>query len=277
MASRLRRLARSSALVAMIGIPAGIPVGRRILARELLFHPDRTVASTPSAVRLDYEDVTFTSADGETLTGFWIPAPERPSLGSVLYCHGNGGNIGHTLRMARLLVDRGFDVLTFDYRGFGRSTGTPSELGTYRDARAAVATLLARPGVDAARVIYVGESLGGAVALELAVEKPPRALVLQSTFTSIRDEQRLHYPRIPRILVPDIYPSVRRIGNLKCPVLIVHGDRDRTVPVTQGRALFEAAPGAKRLEILPGAHHGLRNEEAERYAALVAGWIRALP
>src|SRR5829696_8065716 len=117
-----------------------------------------------------------------------------PSKGHVLFCYGNGGNIGDRLDNARLLAEAGFDLLLFDYRGYGRSSGRPSEEGTYRDARAARSALLEQAGVEASRVLYLGESLGGAVALDLALEVPPRGLILQSAFTSVRDTAVAHYP-----------------------------------------------------------------------------------
>ena len=156
---------------------------------------------------------------------------------------------------AELLVAAGFDVLLFDYRGYGRSSGAPSEHGTYRDARAALAALADQPGADGSRVFYLGESLGGAVALALALERPPAGLILQSAFTSVREMAHRHYRVIPGAAVPDAYPSLRLIANLRAPLLVLHGADDMIVPVEQGQALFAAAPEPKRLRILPGVGH----------------------
>ena len=134
-----------------------------------------------------------------------------PSAGALLFFHGNAGNIGDRALHAGLLSAAGFDVLLFDYRGYGRSSGRAGEAGTYRDARAALGELLRQPGVDPARVFYFGESLGGAIALQLAVSLPPAGLILQSTFTSIRDLARMHYRVVPNFAVPDAYPSLRCI------------------------------------------------------------------
>jgi fermentation-respiration switch protein FrsA (DUF1100 family) len=126
-------------------------------------------------------------------------------------------------------------------------------------------------------VIYLGESIGGAVALALALEAPPVGLVLQSAFTSIRDMGRLHYPLIPTALVPDAYPSLRRIAELRSPLLVVHGDRDDIVPVAHGRALFEAAPEPKRLEIVRGAgHNDLLEVMGASYGTMIGDWARAM-
>ncbi len=170
---------------------------------------------------------------------------------------------------------RGYQVLLFDYRGYGRSTGRPDEAGTYRDARAAVRALRAQPGLGAAPVVYLGESLGGAVATELALAEPPAALVLQSTFTSLREMARLHYPFIPSALVPDAYPTLDRIARVRCPVLILHGDRDDIVPLGHGQALFARAAGSKRLDVVRGAgHNDLLTVAGAAYGTTIAAWAR---
>jgi len=195
----------------------------------------------------------------------------------VLLCHGNAGNAGDRVLHAALLTAAGFDVLLFDYRGYGRSTGSPSEGGLYRDARAARSALLSEPGVDAGRIVYLGESLGGAVALALALEHPPRGLVLQSTFTSVRDMAREHYPFLPAGLVPDAYPSLRRIRGLRVPLLVLHGDRDDIVPLAHGRALHDAAPREKRLHVFPGlGHNDLVDGAGPGYAEAIASWVAGL-
>jgi uncharacterized protein len=244
----------------------------RRLLHALLYFPARAIASTPAAAGLEYEDVAIQTADGERLHAWWVQTP-APPIGHILLCHGNGGNVGDRVEQIALLVAAGFDVLAFDYRGYGRSSGRPSEEGTYRDARAARDVLLRQPAVDAARVFYLGESLGAAVALELAHAHPPAGLILQSPFTSIRDMARLHYPLIPRALVPDAYPSLRLIGALDGPLLVLHGERDEIVPPLHGEALYDAATCPKRLEILPGVgHNDLIARAGARWAEAIAGW-----
>jgi len=242
----------------------------------LLYFPSRAFYATPADVGLRHEDVRFEAEDGPRLHGWWIPAPRPPALAHVLLCHGNAGNIGDRVLHAKLLTDAGLDVFLFDYRGYGRSDGTPDEIGTYRDARAARGALLARAGVDAGRVLYLGESVGGAVALALALEAPPMGLVLQSAFTSVRDMGRVHYPFIPPALVPDAYPNLRRIAELRSPLLVIHGDRDDIVPVRHGRALLEAAPQPKRLEFVRGAgHNDLIEAMGPSYGTVIAEWACA--
>jgi fermentation-respiration switch protein FrsA (DUF1100 family) len=240
---------------------------------SMLYFPARDVEWTPADAGLQFRDVQLSAEDGERLHGWWVPA-SAPSAGHVLFCHGNAGNIGDRVAHAGLLARAGFDVLLFDYRGYGRSSGRPNEHGTYRDARAAWRALREQPGVDMARVIYLGESLGGAVALELALELPPAGLVLQSTFTGVRDLARLHYPFVPAPLVPDAYSSLARIAHLKAPLLVIHGERDEIVPPSHGDALFAAAPAPKRMRVVRGAgHNDLVVRMGEDYARLLAEWL----
>jgi hypothetical protein len=239
----------------------------------LLYFPSRRHDATPARLGLDGEDVEMSTEDGERLHGWWIPAATGSRGGHVVHFHGNAGNISHRLPEAAALSGAGFDVLLFDYRGYGLSTGRPHEAGLYRDARAARAALVARPGIDASRLYYVGESLGGAVALALALEHPPPGLVLQSTFTSVRDMARVHYPVVPRFLVPDAYPSLRRVAQLRASLLIVHGEADDIVPFAQGEALFAAAPEPKRFHRVAGAgHNDLLAVMGRSYAEVIVRW-----
>ena len=248
----------------------------RSLLNALLYFPSRALLATPQRAGLAYRDLQFEADDGERLHGWWIDARTEP-LGHLLLCHGNAGNIGDRVLHAELLTAAGFDVLLFDYRGYGRSSGRPSEEGTYRDARAALGCLLEQPGVDRARVIYLGESLGGAVAVELALERPPAGLVLLSAFAGVRELGRLHYPFVPSALVPDAYPALRRIRELHTPLLVLHGDRDEIVPLSQGRALFEAAPGPKRIHVFPGlGHNDLVSLAGVELARVIAAWTSGI-
>jgi hypothetical protein len=182
-------------------------------------------------------------------------------------CHGNAGNISHRLDRAALMQKRlGVDVLLFDYRGFGRSEGSPSEEGTYRDALAAYCYLTDERGVDPARLFLLGESLGAAVALDLALRVPAAALVLEAPFTSIAAMARVVYPFLPTRWVRTRYDNRSKIPRLRLPLLIVHGTRDDTVPFAHGEELFEAAPEPKSfLAVEGGAHSDSYLAGGERY------------
>jgi hypothetical protein len=193
----------------------------------------------------------------------------------VLVCNGNGGNRSLRAPLAAALARAGLAVLLFDYRGYAANPGHPTEDGLAADARAALAYLAARPEVDPARLVYLGESLGAAVALRLAVERPPAALVLRSPFASLAEVGRLHYPWLPvSLLLADRYDSLGRVGELAAPLLVVAGERDRIVPASHSRRLFDAAPRPKRLVLLPGADHNDLDLLAEVLAFL--GQVPAL-
>lgn len=237
---------------------------------------DRRIYATPEQFGVGFEDLLLRTADGETVNAWFVRAVGEP-LGHILFAHGNGGNIGDRSPVLALLAAAGFDVLVFDYRGYGRSTGRPSERGTYLDARAAREALLAQDGVDTERVVYLGKSLGGGVMMELVTAFPPAALILMSTFTGLRDAAGAVYPYLPKVFVPNAYPSLKRIRGLTCPVLIMHGDHDELLPVRMGRELFAAAPEPKELVIYPGgAHNDIVLKPG--WANTVAEWVaKVLP
>jgi pimeloyl-ACP methyl ester carboxylesterase len=248
----------------------------RALLGSLLYFPTRAIVETPDRAGLDYRDLRFHSADGERLHGWWIAA-RAGSLGHVLLCHGNAGNVGDRILHAALLTAAGFDVLLFDYRGYGRSSGRPSEEGTYRDARAALRCLVEQPETEPGRVFYLGESLGGAVALELALDRPPAGLVLLSAFTGVRELGRLHYPFVPASLIPDAYPTLRRIPELRAPLLVLHGERDEIVPLSHGRALCAAAPPPKGMHVFDRVgHNDLVPRAGKELARVIASWADEL-
>jgi uncharacterized protein len=226
------------------------------LQRRLMYFPDGNVP-TPRALGLtNVEPVTFMTADGVTLHG-WIFGSSHPSRATVLVCNGNAGNRAYRAPLASALQAHGLSVLLFDYRGFGENGGAPTEGGLAADGRAARDYLLRRPGASASRLVYFGESLGAAVATELAVAHPPAALILRSPFTSMTDVGRVHYPLLPvRWLLRDRYPSIDRIAHIRAPLLVIAGDRDAIVPLDQSRRLYEAAASRdKHLLVIPGADH----------------------
>jgi fermentation-respiration switch protein FrsA (DUF1100 family) len=245
-----------------------------IAQRRLIYFPTRDVPSPRSLGLKEVVDARFTAEDGVALHGWFAPAWEPPRRLAVLVAHGNGGNVAHRAHLLRDLPRLGLDVLVFDYRGYGLSADAdPTEEGLYRDGRAALAWLRERTELPVSRVVLYGESLGSGVAVELAHEllpETPAALVLQSPFTSLPDAAAAVWPFLPvRLMLRDRYDSAAKIAALRAPLLIVHGTRDSTVPVAQGRALCAAATSSKRMiEVKNRDHNDLWEDERARTAEL---------
>ncbi len=230
--------------------------------RHFIFFPERHLEATPEVMGLPFEDVTFTAADGVALHGWFIPAPRAttPAGGrpfTFIMFHGNAGNISHRIDWAKLYRDRlGVNVFLFDYRGYGRSAGEPSEKGTYLDGEAAMKAMRARADVDPARIVLAGHSLGSAVAAETALRHPPAGLILESPFTSVADMAKRAIPFLPvGLFLTTRYETRQKIAKVSCPVLVIHGDEDEVIPFEQGIQVYEAAPQPKTFFRLRGAMH----------------------
>jgi fermentation-respiration switch protein FrsA (DUF1100 family) len=230
-----------------------------LMQRQMMYFPSHDMLA-PSAVGLaSAEVVTFNTADGLTLGGWFVPS-RQPAATTAIVFNGNAGNRSYRSDLAGRLSAAGFAVLLFDYRGYGGNPGSPTEEGLALDARAARDYVLTRPDVEASRIVYFGESLGSGVAVRLATEHPARAVVLRSPFTSFVDVGRVHYGWLPvGLLLRDRYPSLARIKQIRSPLLVIAGANDTIVPAAQSRKLFEAANEPKRLVIVEGADH---NDEA---------------
>ena len=219
-----------------------------------VFFPDRSHDHAPEDYRLNFRDVSFEGGDGKGLHGWFFPAPEKGPV--LLFCHGNAGNISHRLENIRLLVDRGLQVFIFDYRGYGRSPGRPSEAGIYSDGLAAYDHLVQSLGIPPGDIIAFGRSLGAAVALEIALQREVRALVMESAFTSTKGMAGTMF--LFGLLAPFLpahYDNLGKISRVRTPKLIIHGREDEIVPFAMGRRLFETASHPKRFYSMDGAGH----------------------
>jgi fermentation-respiration switch protein FrsA (DUF1100 family) len=224
--------------------------------RRLIYFPLPGPVRSAATVLPGARDVVLDTEDGVPLGAWYFPAGRDDRGPAVLVCNGNAGNRWLRGELATALNRMGLSVLLFDYRGYGGNPGGPSEQGLAADARAAQAWLAAQPDVAPDRIVYFGESLGAAVAVGLAVERPPAALVLRSPFTSLGDVGAVHYPWLPvRRLLLDRYPSIERIASVRAPMLVIAGDRDDIVPESLSRRLFDAAAQPKRWLLVPGAGH----------------------
>ena len=225
--------------------------------------PGRALEADPSMIGLDYRDVRLETRDGVRLHGWFVPADQ--ARGVLLFFHGNAGNVSHRLDSLRIFHDLHLSVLIIDYRGYGRSEGTPSEAGTRRDARAAWHYLTQARGFARGRIVIFGRSLGGAVAAELARDQQPGAVILESAFTSVPDIAQEAYWYLPaRWLSRFEYATVEYVRDIRAPVLVIHGADDGIIPYRHGKTVFEVANEPKRMLTLQGGHNtGFLLSEAE--------------
>jgi uncharacterized protein len=233
--------------------------------RSLMYFPDRTRTTPATAGLPQAEEVVLDTADGEKVIAWHIPPRDDKPV--VLYFHGNGGALRLRTDRFRKLTADGVGLLALSYRGYGGSTGSPSEAGLLEDA-AATYTFAARH-YPPERIAAWGESLGSAVAVALASEQKTSALILQAPFAAAVEIAAAVYPYIPvRLLMWDQFRSDERIGRVRVPVLILHGERDQTVPITQGERLYARANEPKRMIRFPGAGHNGLDEHGAVNAVL---------
>lgn len=227
------------------------------LLNAYILVPKQKITSTPAKYRISYQEVWFNSSDGVQLNGWFVPG--RPDLPLVLLFHGNAGNLSDNVEYLHLLHDNGFPLFIFDYRGFGKSDGQAvHEKDLYRDARGAL-SYLERRGWGHDRIIFFGQSLGAAVALQMALEKRPAGLVMEGSFTSMPDMVKhvspLAYYTVGWWSIDLPLDNLDKIARAQVPLLLIHGDRDAVVPVAMSRRLFAKAGAPKMLHIVVGGGH----------------------
>lgn len=235
------------------------------LQSKLIYFPTANYSGTPADRGLAFEDLTLVTSDGVAIAAWYVP--NLDAIGSIIFCHGNAGNISDRLGTIQALHRLSVNVLIFDYRGYGRSEGRPSEEGTYLDAEAAWHYLVETRGQSPDRIVLFGRSLGGAVAIELAKrlhepaspgigETAPAGLIVESTFTNLVDVGKLHYPYLPvSLIVTHRYNSIGKLPGITCPKLFIHGSDDTLIPIENGRKLFDAAEEPKQFLETPGGHN----------------------
>lgn len=228
--------------------------------RNLQYFPQQAVQAPAAYGVPDFADLRLKSLDGTLIQAWHKPAPAgRPT---IVYFHGNGGNLAGRAGYFRRLSDAGYGVLALSYRGYGASDGSPSEEGFYQDARALIAYAEKDLSIKPASLIFYGESIGTGVAVQMATEVSPAALILQSPYSSITALAQDNYPWLPAgLLLKDRFDSLSKIGRVKAPLLLFHGELDRVVPVHYGRQLFAAAAEPKQAIYFPDVGHGDFNQD----------------
>lgn len=262
-------IAIATACYVLLGVMLYFMQERMVFLARL---PGRALEVTPRHAGFEYVDVNLETSDGLSLHGWYVFAPD--SRGTVLFLHGNAGNISHRLDSIAVFHELGLDTFIIDYRGYGQSEGKPSEDGTYRDAEAAWQYLVAQRGKDPERIIVFGRSIGGGVAAWLATRHKAAALIVESSFTSAVEMAAHLYPFMPVRLISRLqYPVADYVARAECPVLIVHSRDDEIIPFAMGKALYEAAPAPKAFIELAGDHNNGFLLSRDRYREELAKFI----
>lgn len=275
----LKKLSRRSLirkLSVVLLLPVTIVYGLRRVEHAVTFHPERYSASQSWDIPHGGEDVYFNS--DVRLNGWFINSRIQPALATVIYFHGNGGNLSRVGWLGDSLARRGFDVLLFDYRGYGRSSGEiSSEKDIYADADAAYDYIVNERGVPPSQVVLYGQSLGTTAVADLASRKQCAAILLESGLGSASTLADTMLPWIPRWLHyfgRNRFDSVTKLARVSAPALVTHGDPDRTIPTEHARALFAALSGPKKLLLFPGADHNVFGFGGDNYLDTVSAFIR---
>jgi fermentation-respiration switch protein FrsA (DUF1100 family) len=248
----LRRIVRF--LAVPLAIYLSLVIAMSLFENSLIFFPSVYPDGDWDPIGLEFEDAWFESANGAKLHGWYVPQPNSRAV--VLFAHGNAGNLSHRIDHLQALAELRVSTLIFDYQGYGRSQGSPSEKNILADARAARRWLADRAGIAATEIVLMGESLGGGVAVDLAARDGARGLVLENTFTSLPDVAAVHYPWLPvKLLMRTRLDSLSKIGQYHGPTLVAHGDSDTIVPYELGQRLFQAANAPKCFVTIHGGDH----------------------
>ena len=240
---------------------------------RILYQPYRGYDYTPKDIGMDYEPVTLRSPDGESVAAWYIPA-DGDAKWTVLFCHGNAGNISHRLDTLKLIHDLGLNCLIVDYRGYGESSGVPTEKGTLLDIRAGWDWLVNEKSISPGCIILFGRSLGGSIAAIVAKDVNPAGVIIESAFTSFDDIGKHYYPFLPVPLFTRFdYDTRKAVRELDCPVLIIHSPDDEIIPYKFGKQLFEAANEPKQFRELKGEHNEGFYENPVLYRQIWQDWI----
>ena len=246
----------------------------RYFEHKSLYFPMKEIEYVPSDVGLSYEDIYLDTDDGVRLNAWLIPAEN--SRYTLLFCHGNGGNVSHRIEKVLMLNKLGLNIFIFDYRGYGGSNGRPSEQGFYKDARASYNYLVSEKGLSPDEIILYGESLGGAVAVELASKRKVRALITECTLSSAKDVAKVIYPFLPGFLISSKFDSTGKIKEIIIPKLIIHSQNDEIIPFGQSVRLFEAAPDPKKHLVLIGSHNTCYMDSKDLYTSGIRDFLEDL-
>lgn len=245
----------------------------RYIERRSIYFPMKDVISNPASVGLAYEEVYFDTPDYKRLNGWYI-ANDKAKF-TIIFCHGNAGNISHRLEKILIFYNLGLNIFIFDYRGYGKSIGVPSESGLYEDAGAAYNYLTKEREISKDSIILYGESIGGAVAIDLARRNKVGGLITEETLSSVKDMSYIAFPFIPYFIFSSRFDSVSKIKDIACPKLVIHSIDDEIVPFRLGEKLFDAAMPPKEFLKIKGSHNTAFLESREEYVSGIKTFIKA--
>ena len=244
-----------------------------VFQSKFVFMPGKTIFMTPDEKGMDYEELWIAVPDGTKINAWFIKA-EDPK-GTLLFCHGNAGTMSHRIESAAIFHSLGMNVMLFDYRGYGRSPGSPSEENTYEDAEAVWNYLLEEKSIPEDRIVVLGRSMGGPVGAKIAKDHKPKLCILESTFSSALDVARFRFPVFPtKLLVRIKYPTIDYVREIKCPLLLVHSSDDEIIPYNMGEMIYAAANDPKDFLQLSGGHNETYFECVELYREKLETTIR---
>lgn len=245
----------------------------RYIERRSLFYPTKEIEFLPKDIGLVFEDIFFKTPDNLELNGWFVLS--KDARYTILFCHGNAGNISHRLEKLKFFQELGCNIFIFDYRGYGKSKGRPSEEGLYHDARGAYNYLLSRK-IHPEQIIGYGESIGGAVIIDLASKSSLRALIIDSSITNSKDMVKIIYPFLPYWVFSSRWDALNKIRSITIPKLIIHSINDEIVPYKLGRKLFESAPEAKEFLKIRGGHNSSFFESEQILQEKIADFLKRL-
>ena len=248
----------------------------RHFEKKGIYYPSKEIVFNPTDAGLKYEDIFFLTDDNLRLNGWFIPS-ENPQ-GTLLFCHGNAGNISHRVEIIDIFRKLNLNVFIFDYRGYGRSQGIPNEQGLYQDAQAAYQYLLSRPDVDKEAIVIYGKSIGANVAINLASKVDAACLISEGGFTSAYDMGKKLFPYLPiKWMITVKYDALEKIKDITIPKLIIHSKDDEIIPFRLGERLFEAAPQPKEFYQMRGSHNEAIFMNKEEYSSRVNNFLSKYP
>lgn len=265
--------------ITILSIIAAVYIGLSVLLflmqSRVLYQPSRGYDYDPADYGLAYEEVALSTPDGQTLVAWFVPADGDGR--TVLFCHGNAGNISHRLDTLKMFYELGLNCLIVDYRGYGQSTGKPTEKGTLIDILAGFQWLMEEKGISQEQIILFGRSLGGSIAATIAKDVNPGGLVLESTFTSFDDVGAYYYPWLPvRLFSRFNYNTLETVKQVTCPLLVIHSPDDEIIPYKFGQQIFDAAPEPKQFAEMKGTHNEGVYDNSDLYKQIWKKWLEHL-